>query len=71
MGAQGRFHQGALRVNRFNPFEGVVGSDSLGADILVSGRADMNRTMDGVGPPPPTLPHRPRPLQLVRGPAGA
>ena len=39
--------QGALRVNRFNPYEGWVGSESVGADILVSGRAAMNRALDG------------------------
>ncbi|KAK9825185.1 hypothetical protein WJX81_004330 [Elliptochloris bilobata] len=43
----GRLHQGALRVNRFNPYEGWVGSESVGADILVSGRAAMNRALDG------------------------
>lgn len=35
------------RVNRFNSFEGWVGSESVGADILVSGRIDMNRAMEG------------------------
>ena len=39
--------QGALRVNRFNPYEGWVGCESVGADILVSGRAAMNRALDG------------------------
>jgi hypothetical protein len=39
----GRYHQGALRVSRYNPFEGCVGSDSVGSDILISGRIDMNR----------------------------
>ena len=39
--------QGALRVSRFNPFEGCVGSDSVGHDILISGRVDMNRALDG------------------------
>ncbi|KAG1657968.1 hypothetical protein FOA52_004739, partial [Chlamydomonas sp. UWO 241] len=43
----GRYHQGALRVSRYNPFEGCVGSDSVGSDILVSGRIDMNRALDG------------------------
>jgi len=37
--------QGALRVSRFNPFEGWVGSESVGQDILISGRIDMNRYM--------------------------
>jgi exosome complex exonuclease DIS3/RRP44 len=44
---EGRLHQGALRVSRFNPFEGFVGSDAVGADILLSGRVDMNRALDG------------------------
>ena len=35
--------QGALRVSCFNPFEGWVGSESVGQDILISGRIDMNR----------------------------
>jgi hypothetical protein len=39
--------QGALRVSRFNPFEGWVGSEAVGADILITGRLDMNRAMDG------------------------
>ncbi|GFR51506.1 hypothetical protein Agub_g13921 [Astrephomene gubernaculifera] len=43
----GRFHQGALRVSRFNPFEGWVASESVGEDILLSGRLDMNRAIDG------------------------
>ena len=45
--AQGRLHQGALRVSRYNPFEGHVGSDAVGADIVVSGREAMNRAFDG------------------------
>lgn len=47
--AAGRYHQGALRVNRFNPFEGWVSSESVGQDILISGRVDMNRAIDGEG----------------------
>ncbi|KAL4428262.1 hypothetical protein ABPG75_002351 [Micractinium tetrahymenae] len=43
----GRYHQGTLRVNRFNSFEGWVGSESVGQDILISGRIDMNRAMEG------------------------
>lgn len=39
--------QGALRVNRYNPYEGYVGSDSVGQDILLAGRTHMNRAMDG------------------------
>jgi exosome complex exonuclease DIS3/RRP44 len=44
---EGRLHQGALRVSRFNPYEGFVGSDAVGADILLSGPEDMNRALDG------------------------
>jgi exosome complex exonuclease DIS3/RRP44 len=43
----GRLHQGALRVSRYNPFEGWVSSDSVGQDILISGRAEINRAFDG------------------------
>lgn len=39
--------QGSLRVNRFNPYEGYVGSESVGQDILVAGRVAMNRALDG------------------------
>jgi hypothetical protein len=39
--------QGALRVNRFNPYEGFVASEGVGRDILITGRVDMNRAMDG------------------------
>lgn len=43
----GKYHQGTLRVNRFNPFEGWVGSESVGEDILIRGRVAMNRAMEG------------------------
>jgi exosome complex exonuclease DIS3/RRP44 len=36
-----------LRVGRFNPFEGWVSSEAVGQDILISGRVDMNRAVDG------------------------
>jgi exosome complex exonuclease DIS3/RRP44 len=39
--------QGLLRVNRFNPYEGWVASEGVGADILVSGRTAMNRALEG------------------------
>jgi len=39
--------QGSLRVNRFNPYEGYVGSESVGQDILLAGRTAMNRALDG------------------------
>ena len=35
--------QGTLRVSRYNTFEGFVASESVGQDILISGRVDMNR----------------------------
>ncbi|CAL5222204.1 g4534 [Coccomyxa viridis] len=44
---QGTLHQGSLRVNRFNPYEGYVGSESVGQDILLAGRTAMNRALDG------------------------
>jgi len=43
----GILHQGALRTSRFNPYEGRIASDSVGQDILISGRLDMNRAMEG------------------------
>ena len=39
--------QGTLRVGRYNTFEGFVSSESVGQDILISGRVDMNRALDG------------------------
>jgi exoribonuclease R len=39
--------QGTLRVNRYNTNEGWVASESVGQDILISGRIDMNRAFDG------------------------
>jgi exosome complex exonuclease DIS3/RRP44 len=43
----GKLHQGSLRVGRFSPFEGWVGSQSIGQDIYIRSRIDMNRAMDG------------------------
>ncbi|CAA0823316.1 ribonuclease II family protein, partial [Striga hermonthica] len=43
----GIYHQGKLRVNRYNPFEAYVGSESIGDEIIVYGRANMNRAFDG------------------------
>lgn len=43
----GHLHQGSLRIGRFNPFEGWVGSHSIGQDIFISNKVDMNRAMDG------------------------
>lgn len=47
--AAGRLHQGSLRASRFNPFDGWVSSEAVGQDILISGRIDMNRAIDGKG----------------------
>ncbi|CAN4078578.1 unnamed protein product [Withania somnifera] len=44
---RGLLHQGKLRVNRFNPFEAYVGSESIGDEIIIYGRANMNRAFDG------------------------
>ncbi|KAI4314665.1 hypothetical protein L6164_027553 [Bauhinia variegata] len=44
---RGIYHQGKLRVNRYNPFEAYVGSDSIGDEIIIYGRANMNRAFDG------------------------
>ncbi|KAH7850041.1 hypothetical protein Vadar_026946 [Vaccinium darrowii] len=44
---RGIFHQGKLRVNRYNPFEAYVGSESIGDEIIIYGRANMNRAFDG------------------------
>ncbi|KAG0461085.1 hypothetical protein HPP92_021382 [Vanilla planifolia] len=41
------YHQGKLRVNRYNPFEGYVGSESIGDEIVIYGRVNMNRAFDG------------------------
>ncbi|EPS71662.1 hypothetical protein M569_03096, partial [Genlisea aurea] len=44
---RGIYHQGKLRVNRYNPFEAYVGSESIGDEIVVYGRTNMNRAFDG------------------------
>jgi exosome complex exonuclease DIS3/RRP44 len=44
---RGIYHQGKLRVNRYNPFEAYVGSESIGDEIIIYGRSDMNRAFDG------------------------
>ncbi|XP_031495106.1 exosome complex exonuclease RRP44 homolog A [Nymphaea colorata] len=44
---RGIYHQGKLRVNRYNPFEAYVGSESIGDEIVICGRANMNRAFDG------------------------
>nr|AID55111.1 exosome complex exonuclease RRP44 [Cocos nucifera] len=44
---RGIYHQGKLRINRYNPFEAYVGSESIGDEIVVHGRANMNRAFDG------------------------
>ncbi|XP_002521738.2 exosome complex exonuclease RRP44 homolog A [Ricinus communis] len=43
----GIYHQGKLRVNRYNPFEAYVGSESIGEEIVIYGRGNMNRAFDG------------------------
>lgn len=43
----GRLHQGTLRVNQYNPFEGYVSSESIEEEILIFGRVNMNRAFDG------------------------
>ncbi|CAN1316738.1 Exosome complex exonuclease RRP44 homolog A [Linum perenne] len=45
--ANGIYHQGKLRVNRYNPFEAYVGSESIGDEIVIYGRGNMNRAFDG------------------------
>lgn len=32
----GIYHQGKLRVNRYNPFEAYVGSESIGDEIIIT-----------------------------------
>ncbi|XP_045786076.1 exosome complex exonuclease RRP44 homolog A isoform X1 [Trifolium pratense] len=44
---RGIYHQGKLRVNRYNPFEAYVGSESIGDEITIYGRSNMNRAFDG------------------------
>uniref|UniRef100_A0A6N2M422 Chitin-binding type-1 domain-containing protein n=1 Tax=Salix viminalis TaxID=40686 RepID=A0A6N2M422_SALVM len=44
---KGIYHQGKLRVNRYNPFEAYVGSESIGDEIIIYGRGNMNRAFDG------------------------
>ena len=43
----GIYHQGKLRVNRYNSFEAYVGSESIGDEIVIYGRSNMNRAFDG------------------------
>lgn len=40
---RGIYHQGKLRVNRYNPFEAYVGSESIGDEIIIYGRTNMNK----------------------------
>ncbi|OWM70476.1 exosome complex exonuclease RRP44 homolog A [Punica granatum] len=44
---RGIYHQGKLRVNRYNPFEAYVGSESIGDEIIIYDRTNMNRAFDG------------------------
>ncbi|CAN4083605.1 unnamed protein product [Withania somnifera] len=41
------YNEGKLRVNRFNPFEAYVGSESIGDEIVIYSRANMNRAFNG------------------------
>lgn len=34
-------------MNRYNPFEAYVGSESIGDEIVIRGRTNMNRAFDG------------------------
>lgn len=43
----GIYHQGKLRVNHYNPFEAYVGSESISEEIIICGRANMNRAFHG------------------------
>ncbi|XP_057809361.1 exosome complex exonuclease RRP44 homolog A-like [Salvia miltiorrhiza] len=44
---RGIYHQGKLRVNRYNPFEAYAGSESIGDEIIIYGPTNMNRAFDG------------------------
>ncbi|XP_039003773.1 exosome complex exonuclease RRP44 homolog A-like [Hibiscus syriacus] len=44
---RGIYHQGKLRINRYNPFEAYVGSESIGDEIIIHARQNMNRAFDG------------------------
>ncbi|GBG71084.1 hypothetical protein CBR_g8384 [Chara braunii] len=44
---KGIYHQGKLRVNLYNPFEAYVGTETLPDEVLIHGRIDMNRAVDG------------------------
>ncbi|KAK7353532.1 hypothetical protein VNO80_18981 [Phaseolus coccineus] len=44
---RGIYHQGKLRVNRYNPFEAYVGRESIGDEIVIYGRSNMNRAFEG------------------------
>ncbi|KAA3459095.1 exosome complex exonuclease RRP44-like protein A [Gossypium australe] len=44
---RGIYHQGKLRVNRYSPFQAYVGSESIGDEIIIYGRENMNRAFDG------------------------
>jgi exosome complex exonuclease DIS3/RRP44 len=44
----GRFHQGPMRQNADNWLEAIVqAGESFGEDILIKGRVNMNRAIDG------------------------
>uniref|UniRef100_A0A1J3EQA8 Exosome complex exonuclease RRP44 n=1 Tax=Noccaea caerulescens TaxID=107243 RepID=A0A1J3EQA8_NOCCA len=43
----GKYHQGRLCVNRFSPLEAYVGSKSIGEEIIICGRSNMNKAFHG------------------------
>jgi len=45
--ATGKFIKGGLRTSRYNPFEAHVLNEATGDSVLLSGRAAMNRAIDG------------------------
>ena len=45
--AMGKFIKGGLRTSRYNPFEAHVLNEATGDSVLLSGRAAMNRAIDG------------------------
>ncbi|KAK6923643.1 Rrp44-like cold shock domain [Dillenia turbinata] len=73
---RGIFHQGKLRVNRYNPYEAYVGSESIGDEIIIYGRENLNRAFDedeeeeDVHLVPTSADDAPRNTNLVEGSVG-
>eukprot|EP00854_Cymbomonas_tetramitiformis_P002795 gene2795-3587_t len=44
---EGRYHQGTLRVNRYDPSRAAVSCESVGFDVYLKDHIDMNRGVDG------------------------